>query len=291
MHLARLDQLVHDLLDQVDRDGKAISGIEAGLARNRRVDADGFALHVDQGPARIARVDGGISLDEIGNAEVGRLEPLETPALGADDAAGDRKRELVAQRVPDGQYPLADALVVAVAQRDRLEILRVDLEHGDIGVGIGAHDFSHELAFVMQPHRDLVRARHHVVVGEDVAVRGDDEAGAGSLLEARAAVARHVEEAAKLPRHLGSAHHLGVLRADVHDARHHCLGHSREGVAQVGKGLGFGNGRRGHRRNAPGRCLRELLCRSTGRKIEEAGEEQAERKCQRHEAAEFEPVL
>ena len=49
--------------------------------------------------------------------------------------------------------------------------------------GIGAHDLGLELPAVEQAHRHLVGVVHHVVVGQDVAVRGDDEARARGLLE------------------------------------------------------------------------------------------------------------
>ena len=59
----------------------------------------------------------------------------------------------------------------------------IDLEHRDVGVGIAADDLGLELAPVEQPDRDLLGAFDHVVVGEDVAVGRDDEAGAAALLD------------------------------------------------------------------------------------------------------------
>ena len=49
--------------------------------------------------------------------------------------------------------------------------------------GIGADDLGLELPPVEQAHGHLVRAVHDVIVGEDVAVTGDDEARARGLLE------------------------------------------------------------------------------------------------------------
>ena len=62
------------------------------------------------------------------------------------------------------------ARAVAVTQRGRGQVVRVDLEHGQVGAGIGADHLGLELPPVEQPHRHLVRAVHDVIVGEDVAV-------------------------------------------------------------------------------------------------------------------------
>ena len=75
---------------------------------------------------------------------------------------------------------------VAVAQRGGSEVVRVDLEHGQVGARIGADDLGLELTPVEQADRHLVGAVHDVIVGEDVAVLGDDEARARALLELRA---------------------------------------------------------------------------------------------------------
>src|SRR3989442_9377213 len=48
---------------EVDGDREAVTRVEAGLARDRRVDADHLAADVDERPARVARVDGGVGLD------------------------------------------------------------------------------------------------------------------------------------------------------------------------------------------------------------------------------------
>jgi len=59
------DELVVDLGDGVGRHGEADAGIRAGLGVDGGIDADDFAVHVDQRTAGITRVDGGIGLDEV----------------------------------------------------------------------------------------------------------------------------------------------------------------------------------------------------------------------------------
>ena len=140
--------------------------------------------HAHQRAAGVAGIDGGIGLDEVLDAALAPAgEAAERAALGAHDAGGDGEGEALAERVADGQHPLADAGVVAVAERHRRQALGVDLEHRHVGVGIGAHDLGLELPAVEQADRDLLGAFDHVVVGQDVAVGRDDEPGSAALLD------------------------------------------------------------------------------------------------------------
>ena len=58
-----------------------------------------------------------------------------------------------------------------IAERHGRQVLRVDLDHRDIGALVGADDLGLELAPVGEPHGHLVGVRHDVRVGEDVTVR------------------------------------------------------------------------------------------------------------------------
>ncbi len=64
------------------------------------------------------------------------------------------------------------------------QVLGVDLDDGDVALRVAADDFGGELAAVLQGDLHLVGAVHDVVVGEDVAVLGDDDAGAEGLFAA-----------------------------------------------------------------------------------------------------------
>ena len=70
-NLAVLDQVVHDLLRQRDRNREAVAGVVAGAARDRAVDADDVAANVEQRTARVARVDRGVGLDVVGDRVAG----------------------------------------------------------------------------------------------------------------------------------------------------------------------------------------------------------------------------
>ena len=93
------------------------------------------------------------------------------------------KVNCVAQRVADGQHPVADAGVVAVAEGGGGQPRGVDLHHRHVGQRVGADHLGGELTPVEQPDGDLLGAFDHVVVGEDVAVGRDDEAGAAAPLD------------------------------------------------------------------------------------------------------------
>ena len=69
--LAELDQVVHHLLRERDRNREAVAGVVARPAGDRAVDADDFAADVDQRAARVARVDRRVGLDEVGDRVVG----------------------------------------------------------------------------------------------------------------------------------------------------------------------------------------------------------------------------
>ena len=60
--------------------------------------------------------------------------------------------------------------------------LRIDLQHRDVGLGVGADQFGLQLRAVGEIDLDLVGVGDDVVVGDDDALLGiDDEAGAERL--------------------------------------------------------------------------------------------------------------
>ena len=83
--------------------------------------------------------------------------------LGAD---GGHARKVLAT-VP-GAGELGAAL-------DR-QVLALDLEQRDVAARIGTNQFGFQLAAIGQTHDDLVGVGDHMIVGHDVAVRGQDEA-------------------------------------------------------------------------------------------------------------------
>src|SRR5438477_8322641 len=62
-----------ELVDLVDRDGKADADAAVNGALDRVVDTDDLALCVDERPARIPRIDRGVGLDQVGAGSRGGL--------------------------------------------------------------------------------------------------------------------------------------------------------------------------------------------------------------------------
>ena len=177
---AEVDQVAGDALDDVHRDGEGIAGVGTGLGDDGGVDAHQLALLVHEGAAGVAGIHGRIGLDEGFDLEFAGAVGHGT-ALRGDNTGGDGASELLAERGADGEDPLAEAELVAVAHRDGGQVLRVDLDDGDVRGRVGADDGGVELLVVVRGHRDLGGAGDDVVVGDDVAVGPDDDAGPAAL--------------------------------------------------------------------------------------------------------------
>ena len=131
------------------------------------------------------------------------------------------------------------------AMGDGGQVLGVDLDDRDVALRVAADHLGRELPAVLQGDLDLVGAVHHVVVGEDVAVLGGDDAGADAFLARRAEIAlRHAalelvtEEAAQQVVHVRALGEAGLLGFDggkhPHDARADLLDDGREAGASRG---------------------------------------------------------
>ena len=145
-------------------------------------------------------------------------------SLRADDA--HRHGLADAERVADREHDVADADLVGVAERQRLQVGAVDLQHRQVARLVGADDLRLEGAAVGQFDADLLGAVDHVVVGEDVAVRPDDDAGA----EAALAPLRRLRPLRPWPTELIAEELAELVRdvlADVADAPLRADGHDR----------------------------------------------------------------
>jgi hypothetical protein len=146
-------------------------------ADDRRVDPDHLAVHVDQRAARVAPVDRRVGLDErliARQAAAIHVDPQGVPLERRDDARGDTLAQL--ERGADRHDQLADLEPGAVALGQGLVAGVVDLDHGDVGGLVRAHDLRVRLGAVVEGHLDLLGVLHHVVVREDMAAVVVDEA-------------------------------------------------------------------------------------------------------------------
>ena len=260
LNLAGGDDLVLDLGGQVDRDGEGYALVTTGAAVDLRVDTHHLAACVEQRATGVAGVHRHVGLDEGHGAVVGQAA-----ALGADDAGGHGVLE--AEGRTDGQHPFAHAQITHLAHGDHGQVLAFHLEHGHVGLGIGAQHLGLQFAAVGELDGHFLGALHHMGVGQDDAVRADDEARAlaaglhirrlaSALATTLAGHALHAGDAEAAQEFLDL---LGVHttlcqgafafrcagradHADVHHGRAVALGDGRE----IGRAVHAGQGR-GHR--------------------------------------------
>ena len=138
-----------------DADVAALAGQAAADGGDRGVDADDLALEVDQRPAGVAGVDGGVGLDRVDVGAVAAAALVaggHRPVLRADDAAGDGAGQ--AQRRADRHDRVADDDRVGVAERQRGEVLRVHPQHRDVVARRGPDDVRGRRGAVDERHVD-----------------------------------------------------------------------------------------------------------------------------------------
>ena len=87
--------------------------------------------------------------------------------------------------LPHGEHPIPDAHVIAVSPRQSSESVGVNAQDGDVRGRIAPDQFSGERAVVVEPDFDGIRPLDDVVVGDDEAVRRQDDPAARPSLDAR----------------------------------------------------------------------------------------------------------
>src|SRR5664280_1324009 len=105
---------------------------------------------------------------------------MNAPAFGGYDTGSYGLPDV--EWIADSKHHVANAQPVAVSQRDRGQVVRLDLDDRDISFGVGPDNLALELAVVRQGHLEFVSALDDVVVGQDIAVGRDDDPGAEALL-------------------------------------------------------------------------------------------------------------
>ncbi|KFL48756.1 hypothetical protein IL54_4397 [Sphingobium sp. ba1] len=174
-HGFALAQRFHDRGGLFRRNGKADADIAARRRQNLAVDADHIAAHVEHRATGIALVDRCVGLDEL-------LVPATGIAMhGRDDPGGHRARQ--GEWVADRDDPVADPRLGAVAEFDEGQGLgRIDLQYGQVRRGIATHQLGGIFRLVGQRDGDRIHRRafgarrHHMVIGDNIAVRRNQEA-------------------------------------------------------------------------------------------------------------------
>ena len=245
----------------VNRDRERLGGGRSraelgGSARPGGVDADHLAVGVGERATGVARLDRRVGLDEPGQL-LGGAGPFvaggDRPAQAGDPAGGDRGGAVAAERVADGDDLVADAHLRRVAEaRGRQARGALQLQHRDVlGRAVADHLRRVGAAVADVPDLDRGGAVDHVVVGEHLAVRSQDDPGAGRLAALIAEVGDHVNQAG-----IGLGHDL---IGGQHGARGRPRG-QRPGRARADEH----SGRRGQRQHPeagpPRRVLRRTGC-------------------------------
>ena len=165
-------QLIDDRHRAVRRNRKADADRAAGRRNDRGIDADDFAVEVEQRAAGIAAIDGGVGLNVI------VVRPrIDVAVARRNDAGGHRAAE--AERIADGDDPFAQPQLVGIAELHRLErLVGMHAQQREIALGVLADQFGLQLGAVVEDDVDLVGVGDDVIVGDDEAGRIDDEAGA-----------------------------------------------------------------------------------------------------------------
>ncbi len=164
-------QYRHDAPQRLDRHGKPDA---LGPFLDGGVDADHLAARIEQRPAGVAGVDGRVGLDDVEDVVAGLR--FQGPAQGTDHAR--RQRPVKAERVANGDGPLADTDRLGRAQGERLQRCggRIDAQHGQVVARVYAHHLGFHLAIVGEDNFDAAGIFDHVIVGDDVAGIVPDEA-------------------------------------------------------------------------------------------------------------------
>src|SRR6056297_188389 len=245
--LAEFQDLAHDGVGHVRGHGEADAHVAAGAGDDGRVDADELAAQVHQRAAGVARVDGGVGLDEVLVAVRIQAEA----AQRTHDARGHRV--LQAEGIADGDDEIADLEDVGVADGQFDQPVFLDLQQRDVRAWVRTDDLGFQRAVVEQGDLDLVGAVHHVVVGDDIAVvRVHDDARARALHPALPGLlvgqAEEAEEGVVVVE--GRAHLHGGAHPDVHHRRGYLLDERCEtrrllAAEQLGQGGRRGAGQSG----------------------------------------------
>ena len=175
-------EAIHDGGGKVHRNGKADANVAARRREDGAVDPDETTLGINERAAGVAHVDRRIRLDKIFIAAIENSHLV--TALGRDDSHGHGLAHT--KGISDREHDIADAKFLTVSERHRRQLRRLNLDHGDVGLGIGTDHFGNELTVVRQRDFQLIGTLHDVIVGKNVAVGGDDDARAHPLLPALA---------------------------------------------------------------------------------------------------------
>ena len=73
--------------------------------------------------------------------------------------------------------PAADLEILGGADVGHRQVFAIQFQQSQVTLLVGTDQFRFQFATVLQAHNDFVRLGHHMIVGQYIAIRGDDEPG------------------------------------------------------------------------------------------------------------------
>ncbi len=167
-HTAMRDDIGEHAAHHVDRDREADAFHAEVLGDDRGVDADEGAARIDERPARVAKVDGRIRLDEVLQGRDAEL----LAARCADDAVRHRLRQ--PDGIADREHDVAYFELVGAPEGGDGQRAEINLENGQVRVRIAPDDMRVGDPAVGELHSDRVGVRDDVMVRDDMTALVDD---------------------------------------------------------------------------------------------------------------------
>ena len=172
------NDLVHNFLDLGTGNSEAQAfhtGVVGKGADLHGVDADDLPVAVDQRPAGVAGVQGGVGLDQGHGAAV----HVHVPVDGGDDAVGVGAPEGRPQGIADGNHRIAHPQCGGIPKLGGGQVGAVDAQHRQVGNVVATNQPGREAAVIGELHGNDVGILYHMGIGHDISVSGEHHPGAG----------------------------------------------------------------------------------------------------------------
>ena len=141
-----------------------------------------MSRHVEQRAAGIAGIDGRVCLDHVN----GKAGGVHIPLLGTHITHSEGGCQLT-QRIADGNHLISHSEGIAVTQFHRRQALRLHLQQSHIIGIVRTHKRCLVFLIVSSDYGQFRAALNHMVVGDHIAIFGENETGAGGCAGIKAA--------------------------------------------------------------------------------------------------------
>src|SRR3990167_2193642 len=126
------------------------------------------------------------------------------------------------------QYPLTDFQLFRLTQFDSWQASALNLEQSDIAARVSTYQLGFQLTTIRQAHDDFIGIGNHMVIGQHVAISGNDKARPQRLASTLATATRRtrhlrdiaLKELAEHRRHAFEIRHIELTAAGDCAIRH-----------------------------------------------------------------------